>query len=833
MANPFDRFDEPAANPFDQFDDGGKSVTVQGKPDASAAETERLKQKWMQESGGTVERVKQNAKAWAKAATPYVRPVVEGGLAALGATIGGAGGALSGLGVGSIPGAVAGGALGYAGGKNIMDTISGDWAATPTEATTRSLKDLGTGAMFEMGGPVAAKLTTPLIRGTASVVRGAKSPIESSKRVINNLIEKSAAKRMEAAKTTSGPVSDQAAMNAAETAALQERIPGFQVGMGQASEDPATLALQRRLNMQNDTAKVLNAEQVMGNNQAISDLLKTALPEGSVDDVLAAIERQRGRTEGASAKAWSQADAAATALEGGSKQASGQTLREGAATVKGVLRQKASELYSAVPREMEIDSTPLYNSIKEIGGEFDPAFQRLSATPTGTMNRAKVALTPEPSPILGADGKPYNQPRIDQDIPERMTFGQLQDFRSQITQAERAAKASGDYELTYKLGKLREGTDATLKAAADTGAGEGVDALRIANKFYREEYVPTVRQGATSRVLATDRTGGSKVENALVGAEYFKPGPKGVEAAASFNRTFGGDKAAKEAIRDHAAQDLLTYARNPVTGEIQSNRVSAWLLRHKDALSSLKMGNEFNSVQSAAKIAENARAVEGQFNKSRFAKVIDQTDSDKAIEQLFSGANSKDTGNTMRHLLIITKGDQSAMDGLKRSFADMLVKKAQLSQADMAGNAMTSIAKGQKLLQQYDPAMRALYSPQELQALKDVQRAIEIGGRINKNVSGVAGSQTADLIQDAATLLPHGPKFGLLKMVFNKMASGYDSAVNDYVARAIYDPNFAKQLADTARISSTKGADAAAKKLQQDIGIAISSGLIAARNQDQ
>jgi ribosomal protein S17E len=138
-------------------------VATAGKPDAPASETERMKQEWLQREGGTGERIKQNAKSWVKAAVPYVRTVAEG-LAA-------AGGGLVGLASPVPGGAVIGAGLGYAGAKNLMDTVEGNWAATPKEAATRTLADLGTGAMFEMGGQAVAPALSALSGGVGKVVK--------------------------------------------------------------------------------------------------------------------------------------------------------------------------------------------------------------------------------------------------------------------------------------------------------------------------------------------------------------------------------------------------------------------------------------------------------------------------------------------------------------------------------------------------------------------------------------------------------------------------------------------------------------------------------------
>lgn len=129
------------------------------------ADFEKAKQSALdsQQAKTPLEKLKVRAGDAVRSASPYVRPVVEGGLAGLGALAGAAS---------PVPGgAVIGGALGYAGGKNIMDTVSGDWAATPTEAATRTLADLGTGATYEMGGQAAAPALSLLAKGAGKVIK--------------------------------------------------------------------------------------------------------------------------------------------------------------------------------------------------------------------------------------------------------------------------------------------------------------------------------------------------------------------------------------------------------------------------------------------------------------------------------------------------------------------------------------------------------------------------------------------------------------------------------------------------------------------------------------
>lgn len=744
---------------------------------------------------------------WKAAIAKVARPALEYG----GMALGGLGGGIAGLpegGVGAIPGGAIGGALGYAGGKRTADALFGP--ETPEKgigaAAIGTAKDIEEGFFQESIG-----------RGTGELLGLAGKAVDTAMhpgRAFDGFIKGSAAKAFDAATTKEGAVATQSAKNAAETKALSKRVPGFAVGEGQSTGDSAKLALQRRLGMQTDTAKVLKSEQDMRNAEAIKTHLDNILPEGDVNNLVGSLEKEQKKLGGVKEKTNQAAEKFITNISGDARE-SGESLRSGAARAKTALMNKANALYSKVPTDMSMDSTPLYNTLKEMQGEFDPEFQRIAGNPTGTVDRAEGGLTPKPSKILGPNGKP-----IQRETPDTITFGQLQKFRSQVTAGERTARASGNMELAYKYGKLREGVDETLNLATLSGEGKGVDALKDANKFYRETYIPSARQGATGRVLSKGATGAYKVEDAMVGKEYFKPGLKGVKAAQDFSQTFGKSADAKQSIREYAGQDLLAKAKNPATGEIEPGRVRAWLAAHKEALNGHGITKDFNTVEKASAIADEARSAETQFNKSRFAKAID-TDPDKAMSVLFSGNNAKNTGRTMQKLVGMTQGDKVAQAGLKRSFADFMMNSIRNSEQNMAGERVLSLAKVQNFTEKFGPAMKSLYSKDELSALKDVQKAVEIESRINKAPSGVAGSQTADMLSNAGQELVKKAiyhRIPFLSVVANGLSKGYQAGVNEYLARAMYDPEVATELRQISKAGKSKGPDVARKMLLNNMG---------------
>lgn len=129
---------------YDHLADTGKR-TVTGNLDASPAETERMRREFVAKEGTTGTRIKEGARAVVKDTMPYVRPLLEGGGAAIGGIAGAAAGAPTV--VGAPIGGAAGGATGYATGKYLADALEG----APQSAGT-TLRDLGRGTAYEMGG---------------------------------------------------------------------------------------------------------------------------------------------------------------------------------------------------------------------------------------------------------------------------------------------------------------------------------------------------------------------------------------------------------------------------------------------------------------------------------------------------------------------------------------------------------------------------------------------------------------------------------------------------------------------------------------------------------
>lgn len=162
---------------FDQPTGSGKTPSYDNRVIDKAEIERRRKEFVLQEDDSVTGKLRRGAKAVA----PYVRPVLEGGGAALGSLVGAGGGSLAGLAAsaptgglaapgtvpyGAIAGGVAGGSLGYAGGKYVADLMEG-----APQSAGQTLKDLKTGAMYEMGGAAVGPAVGMAAKGVGAVTK--------------------------------------------------------------------------------------------------------------------------------------------------------------------------------------------------------------------------------------------------------------------------------------------------------------------------------------------------------------------------------------------------------------------------------------------------------------------------------------------------------------------------------------------------------------------------------------------------------------------------------------------------------------------------------------
>jgi hypothetical protein len=749
-----------------------------------------------------------------RSAMPYARPVAEGLGVASGGVIGGALGAVAG-GIGAIPGGVAGAALGYAGAKNLMDAIdtySGNAPMqTPRQLITTTAGDLATGATMEMGGQLAGKAIGYVAPKVVNAYKATRSALSANTPALTESGVKTAAGRILNENAGTSPLYDS---NAAAADEVAQDVPGFRASLGEARNDPGLIKLQRGMESQPGTAADLVAQKNAANRQALSGSLDTAFPtQGSVEDTLSALQGQKSGIEAGTSAADISAQRAAQGLKPVDSQSAGRNVIDAIEKERVPAKQAVTDQYNALPNDA-IPTSNTAQAIRDLKKDFRPGDE--DVFPSRAISRVEEALQ-GPKPSMGGHGKPADVQILDaQGNPirsnpdfdptkEQVGFQDLHSLRKDIGRQIQDASTgmNPNRELAAKLQRIKSGIDADIEAGM--GANNDYTTARQAFSDYANKY----RTGDVESVLRRgNQSTGRNIPDSLIAKKMATP-----DGADSFINAVG-QKNASSAIEGHFADDLISKAGNPQTGELNPKALASWVQKNGVVLDKYGLRGQFDTVNAAHQTLDAAKATETAFNKTVAAKMLN-ADPQNAIASAMGGAEgltAKNTGAIMAKLMKQIEANPQALDGLKNGFKDFIVSAIETTKKTIAGDNAISPASIQKALAKYEPAMKVLYkdSPQQLAALQNIQKAVEIQGRsASTPLSGSSGTAENIGIQKAlGFIIDKVPGVGiaakLAKVGLSALKDINSKEVSALVSKALYDPELAQVLMTAAKQQAPK-----------------------------
>ena len=739
-------------------------------------------------------------KPWARAASQFYTPMLEGG--------GMVAGGIAGTGASPIAGTIAGGAIGYgigSQGAHALDVFLG--VAEPEtvgEELVGGAKRLKEGAMYEMGGGIAARGIVGTGKGVWALAEklGLSSFFQRIKKHFPGISDKGI---LQKAKQTLKEVrSEEAGAIGKETEELLKR-GGIKTAPTYAQKTGSRKAgsFEQAASAKDADLKAHLLQQDAQINQEALAYVEKQFPKGaSIDDVVKGVGGQQAQLEAKAARTAIEAEG--TVGLGATPQAVGMEIRPALQEAKAAGKETVKELYKKIPKDIELSPTPLVGAIAKIGQNYKKIGGGSKTNPTAILKQIKQGLK--------------------EGIPAKVTFDQLRDWRSQVSQELRDIYRSADPNLKlarrYKM--LEEGIDNTMDQLLGMGGKhpEAAKAYREASKYFAKEYVPAYRAGTVADVLQSGRQAyGGKLTHSEIPARFFEKGK--LDAADDLVRSVGQKKAGN-LIKDYATQDLLSKAKLP-TGELGAAKAQTWLKQNKTVLEKYNLYKHFKDVVRKKQVAEAAVKELDAFNKTA-ASVVLKTDVDKVVGKIFTGQGKAASGDTMVKVLNLPgiKGNKAAIDGLKVSFKDHLLKQMENSGVDVLGNPLRSIAKGKKVLDDLKPAIYALYkdSPKQAQALFDYHKFLGMLAR-NKNVTYAGGSTTTEkmtgswvsapvsnAIQFFAVMKQRGWIYStarnLAVSVFRAPLKHSAEQTEKLLHEAIYNPAVAKTIMDAAAKPNSK-----------------------------
>lgn len=288
-----------------------------------------------------------------------------------------------------------------------------------------------------------------------------------------------------------------------------------------------------------------------------------------------------------------------------------------------------------------------------------------------------------------------------------------------LTNEHRAAKKTEDAATAARVAE----ETARARAGSEERHREAVGAEAEKRKTYEEGQVGEVlRPGATE---GTFRTPASVVPGRLFDS------PEGL---ASFVDAAKGDPALRATAADHAAFSMKSAAVKD--GVLSPQRLRDWVASHEYVL------REFPELRS--KFRDAAAAQEALDEALVNQKKALEDFSDKATQRVLGTERTTDVIGSalarpgdMESLAAKTAGDEIARAGLRRGAIDHIVERA--TKAKESGTSGENIIDGsviEGLVKRYEESLGKIFSPEEIQSMRDVVADFQQAQRTADAVKG-------------------------------------------------------------------------------------------------
>lgn len=615
--------------------------------------------------------------------------------------------------LGDVIGATAGGAAGGA-----ADLQSPTGQASP-----------GVRALVEAAGGMAP-LATPMAtfsragRDVGAAVRGEDS-------TIGRLFGRGREAVRDVAERKAGSfVADQMTANAPEVARVQSvtaDVPGFQPTKPQQANTDSMLRTQSRIEGGLSGKELDTASGIYDQNVgAIQDKIRTAAPGvDSPEAVASAMERRVADLEARLAASEAAAKAKLEATQGAlptesprpgtddklyDPKAAGSVLRSERGVIKDKLNRDTAALKAAVDPEGRL-SVPAEDLRVAVQADLDGRGNALTGAPD------EPALLKK---LLGPKG----------DTPETATFGDIQDYRSDVQRRirEMGAAAQPDYTKIEQLRGVVSRIDESVKAgAAKAGDPEIAKRYDQFREFYKDEVAPRTQQGVSGQMDRRTPRGDLKVNDEDLPKKFFAP--NSLTEAEQFQKLYGHNAPAVEAMKDHALASLRDSAPG---GKLTQAHIDKWKAQHArvlDRVPEVRDAVGKVTVADAEKALATVDARRQMVQDSDLAKRVGG-DPAKTVKDAI------DDPKLMRSLRRTVGSDSDAQAALKR-----MVWKHVAGD----GKELPPLEAISKVLD--SPANRASLeiagiTRDDLKNLKTIRDAIEIQGRVERPVGRGADSKS-------------------------------------------------------------------------------------------
>jgi hypothetical protein len=398
------------------------------------------------------------------------------------------------------------------------------------------------------------------------------------------------------------------------------------------------------------------------------------------------------------------------------------------------------------------DNVRLLSNLKsEVRGAIDKAVENQHAYEQQAVARGEMAPEDTFYARLLRDRNNFLEARRDSKLAAEGTNTGRPGTASGVLGSAGASSARSRSNRGFEGGQTEGGLEPTF----DEGASDRYKAATAGHRDYSRVY----KEGPVGESLRnTGSSGQYRIPSSGIPSKAFVPGDRGYQTADAFLRAANISPDAVTAMQEAALNALRKTAVKD--GVISPAKLAAWKANHAPALRALdeQVPGFSKSFDDAAKatdklveFAARQKKMKDDFKESAFGKFVGLKEPDE-IQNAVGSMLTAQKGAVANVRQMVKGMPPDAVEGMRKAAVDWIVRT--MTNAAEAGGSeekKLSYAKIDSLIKNRGSALSELFTPEQMNTLRAVQRDMELSDRTRQaalnptNPSGSAKNMQASL----------------------------------------------------------------------------------------
>ncbi|KKN02748.1 hypothetical protein LCGC14_1114540, partial [marine sediment metagenome] len=389
--------------------------------------------------------------------------------------------------------------------------------------------------------------------------------------------------------------------------------------------------------------------------------------------------------------------------------------------LEGVMKkefEKTQELWNDVPRDVKVDFTNSRQALKDITDNLSKAESGDVPSILRGSILAKKKAPSKVSAVVDAQGRPVVSEAVTKNVT---TIREMQGLRSKLLETQRIARKDGKFNKARISGLM---ADAVLDDM-DVGVDDALTVAISATRQFKDRF----EKGIVGKILGREKTGAPSISPELT--LDISIGRAGVRGSVDIDKVVVTPEA-RNATKRFLSKSFTETVTAKGTKPFSVKDAQKWIANNEEVLDQFpELRNQLSDINQAQQFAsETSLRLNNRLLNLKDPKISTSSAflNSEVGEEVANVFKSKNPLKASRELINQARKDPTgeALDGLRGSYIDFLIKKSSIGDFNAQGERALSGNTLQGFINQNRETLREVFNQDQLNRINRIAKELSL-----------------------------------------------------------------------------------------------------------